>query len=448
MTRPIVQITGLVAFAGLALLACGADTSAEAAPGDGVQVSIAPPSVQLPPGGAVAFASSVSGATVLSVSWSVVEAAGGSIDANGNYIAPLASGTYHVQAQSVADPTLAATAVILVTTAPPPASPPASPSGATAATSTSTSIRVSWIDNASNEDAYLLERSASSSSGFTQVGTTSANATSYTDVGLSASTTYYYRVRASNSAGQSAFSNVASATTPATSPPPSDVAGALAILANQAVFFDHASVGNNTMAGLDRLFLSATGAHPTRREFGQAGVNSGVVGRGVWADHYFLASNGYPLQKMSEFRGTDLGSSGLGAKLDSLGGVAMMKLCFADFAYAGFKTGAEVDAGFETYRTTMAQLQAAYPNVKFVYMTSAVRDSDNELRERYNDLIRSTYGSTGRMFDLADVESNGHRVGGFRALYPAYDRDGGHLTVEGQDAVARALVLFVAGLFP
>ena len=67
---------------------------------------------------------------------------------------------------------------------------------------------------------------------------------------------------------------------------------------------------------------------------------------------------------------------------------------------------------------------------------------------RLQALIRESYDRGVRMFDLADVESNGHRVGGFRALYPAYDRDGGHLTVEGQDAVARALVLFVAGLFP
>ena len=40
-----------------------------------------------------------------------------------------------------------------------------------------------------------------------------ANATGLNDTGLAAATTYYYRVRATNTAGDSAFSNLASATT-------------------------------------------------------------------------------------------------------------------------------------------------------------------------------------------------------------------------------------------
>jgi hypothetical protein len=448
MTRQGIQLAGLALLAGFGLLACGADTSNTNGTGSGVQATIDPTSVQLVPGDTTTFLSGVTGTVNVSVTWSVVEAGGGSIDTSGRYTAPGSTGTYHVRVQSVAEPTAVATAVVVVTTAP--IAAPAAPTGAVASSPSSTSIQVSWTDNATNETGYLVERSASSSSGFAQVGTAAANATSYTDAGLTASTTYYYRVRATNAGGQSAYSNVASATTQASSPPPTDVAGALAVLAGQAVFFDHASVGNNTMYGVERLFTSAGGAHPTRNELGQAAASSGSVSRGVWADHYFLTDNGYPLQKMAEFRDTDLGSSGVGTRLNSLGGVAMMKLCFADFdgVGAGLTTPAAVDAAFATYQSTMSQLQAAYPNVKFVHMTAALRDGGNEMRERYNGLVRNAYGSTGRMFDLADVESNGYTVGGFRALNPVYNRDGGHLTVEGQDAVARALVLFVAGLFP
>jgi lysophospholipase L1-like esterase len=86
-------------------------------------------------------------------------------------------------------------------------------------------------------------------------------------------------------------------------------------------------------------------------------------------------------------------------------------------------------------------------------VTSALHDAatdpeGNVLRERYNDLIRSTYGSTGRVFDLADVESHGEKFQGIRALYSGWSKDGGHLTDAGYDAVATAMVLFVAGLFP
>src|SRR5207302_9691012 len=45
-----------------------------------------------------------------------------------------------------------------------------------------------------------------------------AGVTSYTDTGLAAGATYYYRVSASNAAGDSAFSNVASATVPVALP--------------------------------------------------------------------------------------------------------------------------------------------------------------------------------------------------------------------------------------
>src|SRR5262249_17723709 len=40
-----------------------------------------------------------------------------------------------------------------------------------------------------------------------------ANATAFSNGGLAVSTTYYYRIRATNSAGDSGYSNVASATT-------------------------------------------------------------------------------------------------------------------------------------------------------------------------------------------------------------------------------------------
>ncbi|MBW2340686.1 MAG: fibronectin type III domain-containing protein, partial [Deltaproteobacteria bacterium] len=55
---------------------------------------------------------------------------------------------------------------------------------------------------------------------FSQIATVAQNVTSYSDTGVGASTTYYYRTRAYNWNGNSGYSNEATSITPA--PPPSD----------------------------------------------------------------------------------------------------------------------------------------------------------------------------------------------------------------------------------
>lgn len=90
---------------------------------------------------------------------------------------------------------------------------PSAPSGLTATAISQTQINLAWTDNANNEDGYKIERSADGSTGWTQIGTASVNATSYSDTGLSAATTYYYRVRAYNTGGNSSYTSTANATT-------------------------------------------------------------------------------------------------------------------------------------------------------------------------------------------------------------------------------------------
>jgi fibronectin type 3 domain-containing protein/lysophospholipase L1-like esterase len=99
--------------------------------------------------------------------------------------------------------------------------PPAAPTGVTATPLSTTEIEVAWTDVA-GETGYRVERSPNGNSGWSQVGTTGQNVTTFQDTGLSASTTYFYRVVATNSAGDSAPSSVVSATTmasPDTQPP-------------------------------------------------------------------------------------------------------------------------------------------------------------------------------------------------------------------------------------
>mgnify|MGYP001611668976 CR=1 FL=1 len=97
----------------------------------------------------------------------------------------------------------------------PPLTPPNAPSGLTATAVSSFQITLSWTDNSNNEDGFKIERGITNTS-FTQITSVGANITSCSDTSLSGNTTYYYQVRAYNSAGNSAYSNEVSATTPVT----------------------------------------------------------------------------------------------------------------------------------------------------------------------------------------------------------------------------------------
>ena len=101
---------------------------------------------------------------------------------------------------------------------------PNAPSGLAATASSSSEVSLTWADNSTNENGFELDRATNSA--FTAglvTATLPANTTSRTVTGLAASTTYYFRVRATSSAGNSDYSGVASATTPAAvvvTPPP------------------------------------------------------------------------------------------------------------------------------------------------------------------------------------------------------------------------------------
>ena len=98
---------------------------------------------------------------------------------------------------------------------------PAAPSGLTATAAGTARIDLSWSDNSGDEDGFRLERSSDGST-FSLLATLGAGATAYSDTGLGSGTTWWYRVRAFNAGGNSAFSNVASATTEGDPPPPEE----------------------------------------------------------------------------------------------------------------------------------------------------------------------------------------------------------------------------------
>jgi hypothetical protein len=90
--------------------------------------------------------------------------------------------------------------------------PPAAPGGLTATALSRNQIRLAWTDNSSNESGFRIQRSTNGVTFFT-IATVGAGVTSYTSSALTANRTYWYRVRAYNASGNSAYSNTASART-------------------------------------------------------------------------------------------------------------------------------------------------------------------------------------------------------------------------------------------
>jgi fibronectin type III domain protein/putative metal-binding protein len=101
------------------------------------------------------------------------------------------------------------------TTQAPAATAPAAPSSLSATAVSSTAINLAWTDAANNEEGFRIERSASASSGFAEIAIVAANVVAFSDTSLTPSATYYYKVKAYNSAGDSAYTNTANAVTQA-----------------------------------------------------------------------------------------------------------------------------------------------------------------------------------------------------------------------------------------
>lgn len=100
---------------------------------------------------------------------------------------------------------------------------PAAPSGFSAAADGETEIDLAWTDGSTNEDEFEIYRSTDGGSSYSFLASVAANSTSYSDTGLTSDTTYYYKVRATNTAGSSSFTSADSATTDPNLDAPTDL---------------------------------------------------------------------------------------------------------------------------------------------------------------------------------------------------------------------------------
>jgi RHS repeat-associated protein len=140
---------------------------------------------------------------------------------------------------------------------------PVAPSALVATAVASTQIDISWDDNSDNETGFIIERALAGQS-FAQVGTVGPGIKSYASTGLTPNTQYQFRTRAINFAGNSAWSNTATAITEESSGPGSSglipellsfaiYSQDLSFIDNQSIFSGGGAVGSNTLVrvGLD-----------------------------------------------------------------------------------------------------------------------------------------------------------------------------------------------------
>ncbi len=206
----------------------------------------------------------------------------------------------------------------------------------------------------------------------------------------------------------------------------------------QKVVFGHQSVGGNILDGLSAL-ASAT---PAKYAVDMVDAPTELPNGGI--AQFAVGDNGDPAGKIADYNTKMRTWLGGGSAYTA----SMMKLCFVDF-----DDTTDVTTLFNTYRDTMAQLEADYPAHRFIYTTAPLMTDYSATRAQYNDLVRN-YCSTNNkaLFDIAAIESHdpsGNAVGGDQPrMYSAYSSDGGHLNSTGARRVARAywwLMARVAG---
>jgi hypothetical protein len=153
---------------------------------------------------------------------------------------------------------------------------PAAPTNLVAGAVSTSQINLTWTGS-SGATGYLIDQSLSATTGWTQVGSTSSGSTtSFQQTGLSAGTTYYYRVVATLGSVDSPYSSVASATTTGTAATADSIWSNSYVPPENAYSYGYYEVGvkfTSSVAGL------ATGA----RFYKQTWMNGYVHVGNLWS---------------------------------------------------------------------------------------------------------------------------------------------------------------------
>jgi len=133
---------------------------------------------------------------------------------------------------------------------------PDAPTNLVATMAATNRINLTWTDASSNENGFKIERSPDGVNGWAQIATVNTGVTTYASTGLACGRAYFYRVRAYNGNGDSAFSNVATTLTRLCTPAIQPVTG-ITLTQLTLLWSD-----NNSNESGFKIERSATGATP------------------------------------------------------------------------------------------------------------------------------------------------------------------------------------------
>jgi hypothetical protein len=227
-------------------------------------------------------------------------------------------------------------------------------------------------------------------------------------------------------------------------------------LRERTVFFGHQSVGYNIVEGLQDVAArrGSTGLRIIE-------IKNADQIEGPMLAHAQIGRNCNPQSKIDEFKA--MMEDGVGEKVD----IAMFKFCYVDM-----DVQSKPEAIYGAYCEVMDKLKTRFPKVTFVHVTVPLCGlprttkgrlkaslmqcigrptelDDNQVRTRYNTLLRERYAGKEPLFDLAFHETlgpdglrhyslcNGQEI---PVLVETYTDDGGHLNETGRRHVAENML--------
>lgn len=301
--------------------------------------------------------------------------------------------------------------------------PPTSPSNLTLNAASFCRIIVSWNDNSNNEKKFVIERSLTNTfATFTEIQV-NANTMSISDrQNLNDETRYYYRIKATNNAGESSYSNIVDAVTLRQPSPPIGP-----FIADHTVI-NRLRLGNIPTSAIQnaKSFLHigyGHTSHGSQITDGMSGLVAFANGSGLNGfyhdnENLFSWNRGGSDGALDLREGAGYGNSSLNldcgyypnwvdATRAYLNDPANYQVNVIIWSWCGQAAGYEEDDMNNRYLNPMNQLGNEYPDIMFIYMTCHLDGTglSGQLHARNEQIRNYCIANDKWLFDFADIES-------------------------------------------